>query len=70
MKESHRFNSPAVASRMLNIKQAAVYMGASVWFVRSIIWNRQIPFARFGNRLVLDRKDIDAYIDAQKVAAT
>jgi excisionase family DNA binding protein len=54
---------------MLNIKQAAAYMGASVWFVRSIIWNRQIPFAKFGNRLVLDKKDLDAYIDAQKVGA-
>jgi excisionase family DNA binding protein len=54
---------------MLNIKQSAAYMGATVWFIRSLIWDRRIPFCKFGNRLLIDRKDIDAYIDEQKTRA-
>jgi excisionase family DNA binding protein len=60
---------PAMEPRLYSVKQSAAYMNATVWFVRSLIWNRRIPFVKFGNRLLLDRKDLDAYIDAQKVAA-
>jgi len=58
---------PAIEPRLLNIKQAAAYMGGSIWFVRTLIWNRQIPFVKFGHRLLLDKKDVDAFIDAQKI---
>jgi excisionase family DNA binding protein len=58
-----------IEPRMLNIKQSAAYMGATVWFIRSLIWDRRIPFCKFGNRLLIDRKDIDAYIDEQKTRA-
>lgn len=60
---------PAIEPRMLNLKQAAAYLGATVWFVRTLIWNRRIPFVKFGNKLLLDKKDLDAFVDAQKVAA-
>ncbi|HEY2495444.1 MAG TPA: helix-turn-helix domain-containing protein [Candidatus Angelobacter sp.] len=54
--------------RLLTIRQTAAYANATIWFVRNLIWSRAIPFAKFGNRLLIDRKDIDAYIDAQKTA--
>ena len=53
---------------MLNVRAAAAYLGATVWFVRTIAWKKQIPSAMFGNRLVFDRADLDAFIDAQKTA--
>jgi excisionase family DNA binding protein len=60
--------APAVLeSRLLTIQQTAAYMGATVWFVRSLIWSRNIPFVKFGNRLLLDKKNLDEYIEAQKV---
>jgi excisionase family DNA binding protein len=60
---------PTMESRMMNVKQAAAYLNTTVWFVRTLIWNRRIPFVKFGNRLLLDKKDLDAFIDRQKVAA-
>lgn len=55
-----------ISPRLLGVKDSAAYLGATVWFVRSIIWNRQIPFLRLGKRLVIDRVDLDAFIVTQK----
>ena len=63
-------SSPALATaRMLNIKAAATYLATTVWFMRSLIWERTIPFAKLGNRYVFDRADLDAFAVAQKVSA-
>jgi excisionase family DNA binding protein len=59
-------STESIESRLLTIKQTAAYANATVWFIRNLIWSRSIPFAKFGNRLLIDRKDIDAYIDAEK----
>ena len=53
-------------ARLLNIPDAAKYMGCTVWFVRTLIWGRQVQYLRFGKRYLLDRSDLDAYIDSQK----
>lgn len=58
-----------VSPRLLRIAEAAQYLSASVWFVRSLIWNRQIPFLKFGKRLLVDRADLDSFIAAQKEGA-
>ncbi|MGB9473073.1 MAG: helix-turn-helix domain-containing protein [Candidatus Acidiferrum sp.] len=52
--------------RMLPIKEAAAYLGATVWFVRNEVWNLRLPHVKFGNRLVFDRVDLDAYIERKK----
>jgi len=52
--------------RLLNIPDAAKYMGCTVWFVRTLIWGRQVPHVRFGKRFLLDRSDLDTFIDSQK----
>lgn len=56
-----------VVPRGMNIKSAAEYIGANVWFMRSLIWNRRIPFLKLGSRYVFDRQDLDAFITSQKV---
>jgi excisionase family DNA binding protein len=55
-----------VTPRMLTIKGAATYMGTTVWFVRALVWERKLPKIKFGNRLVFDRADLDAYIEGRK----
>jgi len=55
--------------RLLRITEAAKYLSASVWFVRSLIWERRIPFCKFGKRLLLDQADLDAFVAAQKEGA-
>lgn len=51
---------------MLPIREAAKYLGATVWFVRSQVWDRKLPFLRFGNRLVFAKEDLDTFIDRAK----
>jgi excisionase family DNA binding protein len=55
--------------RYLTIKAAAAYASLTVWFVRELIWGRKVAFARLGNRYVIDRLDLEQFIEAQKVGA-
>ena len=58
-----------VSPRMLTIPQAACYIGASVKFVRSLIWSRQIKYIKAGKRFIVDRAELDKWLDAnQRVA--
>jgi excisionase family DNA binding protein len=57
---------PSLVPRLLRIGEAAHYIGATPWFVRSLIWGREIPFVKLGKRLLLDRGDLDRYVDSQK----
>ena len=58
-----------VTPRLLRIKEAAEYLGASVWFVRTLVWEDKIPFLHLGQRFVIDRADLDRFIDASKQGA-
>jgi hypothetical protein len=58
-------------SRMLRITAAAEYIGASTWFIRTLCWRYKasgngLPHLIFGKRIVIDRADLDAYIERQK----
>jgi excisionase family DNA binding protein len=55
--------------RLLGISAAAKYLGATSWFVRTLIWERRIPYCRFGKRLLLDKNDLDSFVATQKVGA-
>jgi len=61
--------TPSIEPRMLTVKHAAAYLGATVWFVRSLAWSRKVPHSVFGKRIVFDRADLDRYVDSQKVCA-
>ena len=58
--------SGVLAPRLLPIKQAAEYLSCTVWAVRSLVWNREVPSLKIGNRILFDKKDLDAYVEAQK----
>jgi len=61
--------APAIQPRALNIQEAASYIGATVWFLRTLIWNRRIPYLKHGHRYAFDRLDLDRFLEAQKVPA-
>ena len=61
--------NPSSTPRLLRVHQAAEYLSVTPWFIRSLIWSRSIPFLQFGKRHLIDVRDLDAYIDAQKAAA-
>jgi excisionase family DNA binding protein len=54
--------------RLISIKAAAAYLSCTIWAVRTLVWNRQVASLKIGNKILFDRKDLDAYIDAQKTA--
>jgi hypothetical protein len=31
-----------------------------------LVWNREVPSLKIGNRILFDKKDLDAYVEAQK----
>jgi excisionase family DNA binding protein len=60
---------PVVQPRMLTVKEAATYLGATIWFVRELVWGRKVRSLKFGKRIVFDRADLDAFVEQQKRAA-
>jgi excisionase family DNA binding protein len=60
---SRSVSSPNIIPRLLTIKQAAVYCACAVWAVRQAIWARELRACKIGNRFVIPREELDAYID-------
>jgi excisionase family DNA binding protein len=58
--------APTGDVRLLTVKDAARYLSAHVWFLRTLVWERRIPFLKLGNRLLFDIRDLDMFIAAQK----
>ena len=54
--------------RLLNLEEAAKYMGLAPQTVRNRIFERTFPvgFCRLGRKIVFDVRDIDAWIDSLK----
>jgi excisionase family DNA binding protein len=58
--------SPLVQPALLNVKDAAVYLGRSEQAVQHLIFQRELPVVRIGRRVHLDRRDLDAWIEKNK----
>ena len=52
-----------IIPRLLNVKQAAAYVGCTVWCVRELYWKREVAGFKAGRRLLLSRESLDAWID-------
>jgi excisionase family DNA binding protein len=53
-------------SRWLDVKGAAAHLGVTVSFVRSLLWDGEVPFVRAGKRFIVDRQDLDAWAVRRK----
>lgn len=53
---------------MLPLKEAARYLGLTVWALRERIWAGDIPVVRFpgGRKMFVDTADIEAFIQRNK----
>lgn len=56
-----------VSPRLLSIAQAARYLSVSTWTVREMIWRGDLPHVRCGRRILLDLRDLDTWIEREKV---
>ena len=55
-----------VQPALLNVKEAAVYLGRSEQSVQHLIFGKELPVVRVGRRVHLDRRDLDTWIEKNK----
>ena len=52
--------------RLFSINEAAVYLGRTVCALREMLWAGKIPYVKDGKRILLDIKDMEAWIEKNK----
>jgi excisionase family DNA binding protein len=53
--------------RLLNVREAAKFLGTTPGSLYSMVWRREVPFVKIGRSLRFDVRDLDALIEASKV---
>jgi hypothetical protein len=54
---------------LLDIHGAARALSSTVWSVRQLLWDKQIPYIKIGRRFLIDPADMRSWIQKQKQAA-
>jgi excisionase family DNA binding protein len=53
--------------RLLNVKGGAEYLCAHPWAIRQMIRSRELPHVKIGRAFLIDRLDLDRYIEKNKI---
>lgn len=62
----HPLSTDKALKRLFTVKEAALYLGRSVWSMRDLIWSGKIKVVKDGKRIFIDRVDLDGYIERNK----
>lgn len=54
------------AKRLYSVPEAACYLGRTVDGLREMLYAGKLPYVKDGRRVLLDVKDMDAYIERLK----
>jgi excisionase family DNA binding protein len=54
-------------ARLLNVRQAADYLGTTAASLYTKVWRREISFIKLGRSVRFDVKDLDALIELSRV---
>ncbi len=67
LQNTHGIHS-AVHKRLYTLKEAAEYLGRSVWGMRELIWSRKIPVVKEANgrKIFIDVLDLENYVEKNK----
>jgi excisionase family DNA binding protein len=65
-----RISKPVVKQRLYTIKEAAIVLSRPVSSVRGLIWKGLLPYIQTGRIIYVDEKDINDYIESNKVRMT
>lgn len=52
--------------RLLSLQEVVQEYGATMWFWRSRIWERELPVVQVGRKQFLDAADIDDFVNRNK----
>jgi hypothetical protein len=55
--------NPDIVPRLLSVKQASAYTGATIWHLRELYWSKRVLGFIAGRRLLISRESLDAFID-------
>ena len=55
--------------RLLNIKEAARFLGTTDKTLYTKVWRREIPFIKLGRSVRFDVRDLEALIERSRVRA-
>jgi excisionase family DNA binding protein len=55
-------------NRLLNVRQAANYLGTTAASLYTKVWRREISFIKLGRSVRFDVKDLDALIELSRVS--
>jgi excisionase family DNA binding protein len=59
-------SGPEPVARLLTIQQAAQYLSTTAWAIRSLLWAGEVPYLHIGRRFLIDRSDLDSFINRTK----
>lgn len=59
--------SDIINKRLYSVKEASLYLGRSETALREMLWAGKIPYLKDGRRIQLDIKDMDSWIEKNKV---
>ena len=65
--KAQRISNP-LNKRLYMLKEAAHYLGMSVWIMRSLIYGGEVPVvkAKNGRKIYFDIEDLDEFINQDK----
>ncbi len=55
-----------LSARLLDYKAAGAYLSLSYWSLRELVLNGEIAHIKFGKKVLIDRRDLDDWIEANK----
>jgi excisionase family DNA binding protein len=55
-----------VEPRLWDLNTAACYLGRSVYSLRTLLWNGELPCVKSGKKQWIDRLDLDRWIERNK----
>lgn len=66
-KKAQRMRNP-MSPRLLPLKDAAQWLGLTVWAMRERVWAGDIPVIRFdgGRKMYIDTLDLEQFIQSHK----
>jgi len=58
---------PGLPRRLVSLAEASEYLSVSDWSIRAMVWRGDLPHIRLGKRILIDSRDLEAWIDKSKV---
>ena len=65
---THR-SRPGQLPRLVSIEAVAEHLGVSVRHVRRLVYERRIPYVKWGHLLRFDVDDVNAWVAGSRIAA-